>query len=139
VFDQLNLIVEDMDATLAFYRALGLGIEDDGRDWPPGSGARHVDIKLPNGTRLEFDNTPMVNMWRGNSSSSAVVIGFSVKSREAVDTLYTKLIVAGHKGVKPPHDAFWGARYAIVTDPSGNDVGLMSPIDPSKKSSMPTE
>ena len=26
----------------------------------------------------------------------------------------------------PPFDAFWAARYAVVADPDGNDVGLMS-------------
>jgi hypothetical protein len=25
------------------------------------------------------------------------------------------------------HDAFWGARYAIVGDPDRRDVGIMSP------------
>ena len=32
-----------------------------------------------------------------------------------------------------PYDAFWGARYAIVEDPDGNAVGLMSPIDPDRQ------
>jgi hypothetical protein len=27
-----------------------------------------------------------------------------------------------------------GARYAIVADPDGNDVGLMSPIEESRRS-----
>jgi uncharacterized glyoxalase superfamily protein PhnB len=28
-----------------------------------------------------------------------------------------------------PYDAFWGGRFAVVADPDGNEVGLMSPID----------
>jgi hypothetical protein len=36
-------------------------------------------------------------------------------------------------------DAFWGARYAIVADPDGNDVGLMSPIDESRRTWPPEE
>jgi hypothetical protein len=32
-------------------------------------------------------------------------------------------------GCQEPSDAFFGARYAAVRDPGGNDVGLMSPID----------
>ena len=28
-----------------------------------------------------------------------------------------------------PYDAFWGARYAVVSDPDGNGVGIMSPVD----------
>jgi uncharacterized glyoxalase superfamily protein PhnB len=37
---------------------------------------------------------------------------------------------AGHALIKPPHDAFWGARYALVRDPDGNVLGLMGPITP---------
>ena len=39
--------------------------------------------------------------------------------------------------MQPPHDAFWGARYAIVEDPDGIAVGLMSPISPDFKSVPP--
>jgi uncharacterized glyoxalase superfamily protein PhnB len=136
VFDQLNLVVEDVDAVIAFYRKLGLKIEDDGREWPPGSGARHIELEFPNGNRIEFDSASMAKVWRGDSKPG-VVIGFSVESRDAVDTLYANLVNSGHKTVKSPHDAFWGARYAIVKDPAGNDVGLMSPIDQSKRSKQP--
>lgn len=45
----------------------------------------------------------------------------------------------GHKGRQPPYDAFWGARYAIVADPDGNDVGLMSPLDEKRRTWPPTE
>jgi len=37
-----------------------------------------------------------------------------------------------------PYDAFWGARYAIVEDPDGNAVGLMSPIDPDRRTAPPS-
>jgi uncharacterized glyoxalase superfamily protein PhnB len=40
---------------------------------------------------------------------------------------------AGYLGLQPPFDAFWGARYAILEDPNGAAVGLMSPIDPEKR------
>jgi hypothetical protein len=39
--------------------------------------------------------------------------------------------------LQPPYDAFWGARYAIVEDPDGIAVGLMSPISPDFKSVPP--
>ena len=58
-------------------------------------------------------------------------------SREAVDEVYADLTAAGYVGLQPPHDAFWGARYAIVEDPDGIAVGLMSPISPDFKSVPP--
>ena len=41
---------------------------------------------------------------------------------------------AGYRGQQPPYDAFWGARYAVVEDPDGNAVGIMSPSDPDRRS-----
>ena len=57
------------------------------------------------------------------------MLGFSLASPEAVDEMYAELTGAGYRGHQPPYDAFWGARYAIVDDPDGNPVGLMSPIE----------
>jgi predicted enzyme related to lactoylglutathione lyase len=38
---------------------------------------------------------------------------------------------------QPPYDTFCGARYAILLDPDGNYVGLMSPPDPARRSAPP--
>jgi uncharacterized glyoxalase superfamily protein PhnB len=50
-----------------------------------------------------------------------------------VDEIYAGLTGAGYRGHQKPYDAFWGARYAIVEDPDGNAVGLMSPIEAEHK------
>ena len=56
--------------------------------------------------------------------SGRVVVGLRVETRAEVDRLYAVATAAGHPGLQPPHDAFWGARYAIVEDPDGLAVGL---------------
>jgi uncharacterized glyoxalase superfamily protein PhnB len=72
--------------------------------------------------------------WRdGGEHGKGVVVGFSLPSREAVDERYAALTAAGHAGRQPPYDAFWGSRYAVVQDPDGNDVGIMSPPDPARR------
>lgn len=43
----------------------------------------------------------------------------------------------GTRACTPPHDGFWGARYAIVEDPDGIAVCIMSAISPDKKSAPP--
>ena len=50
---------------------------------------------------------------------------------------YAELVAAGATTMHAPHDAFWGARYAIVTDPDGNHVGFMSPSDDAFRSRPP--
>ena len=129
VFDQVNLVVRDIDATVAFYRRLGLPVSDSGGDWPEGSGARHVEVEVGNGMSLEFDNMKSGTTWHRGISGPTAVLGFTVASREAVDELYAELTNAGAVGRQEPYDAFWGGRYAVVADPDGNDVGIMGPKD----------
>ncbi len=43
----------------------------------------------------------------------------------------------GHRSLHPPSDGFWGARYAIVEDPDGRAVGLMSPVEDRYRSAVP--
>ena len=125
ILNQLNLVVRDMDATLAFYRRLGLEI-----DAPPG--ADHVAVHLA-GILLEFDSSEFAPQWdsgySGDAGSGSVVIGFGLPSRDAVDATYAALLDAGGRARQPPYDAFWGARYAIVADPDARAVGLMSPVE----------
>jgi uncharacterized glyoxalase superfamily protein PhnB len=130
--NQLNIVARDFDRTLAFYRRLGVDIEESGG----GDGIRHVAVTLGNGLLLEFDNVELARMYnaaRRQGAGSGVVIGFSVATREAVDERYADLVAAGYEGRQPPWDAFWGARFAIVADPEGNDVGIMSPIEQARK------
>jgi hypothetical protein len=56
-------------------------------------------------------------------------------TRGDVDDVFHDMIGAGYRGLQEPHDAFWGARYAIIEDPDGIAVGLMSPVSPEKSRS----
>jgi uncharacterized glyoxalase superfamily protein PhnB len=111
-FDQVNLVVGDMDAALDFYRRLGVTIHG-APEWPPGSGARHAEADSVGEARFELDNHTMAAIWhvgwRQAAGGSRVVLGFSFASREAVDERYADLVGAGYVGRQPPYDAFWGA------------------------------
>jgi catechol 2,3-dioxygenase-like lactoylglutathione lyase family enzyme len=132
----LNLVVTDMAASVDFYRRLGVA---GAADIDP-SGA-HVQLRMPSGFSLELDTAESAQLWhagwRADPGRIAVVVGFSLPSRQSVDDRYAELTATGYAGRQPPFDAFWGARYAIVADPDGNDVGLMSPVDASRRSWPP--
>jgi uncharacterized glyoxalase superfamily protein PhnB len=134
----LNVIVGEMPASLDFYRRLGVTVPDAAA----GPGA-HVQLRMPGGFSLELDTAESARIWhagwRADPASTGVVIGFALPSREAVDERYAELTSAGYRGRQPPFDAFWGARYAIVADPDGNDVGLMSPVDEARRAWPPEE
>jgi uncharacterized glyoxalase superfamily protein PhnB len=91
---------------------------------------------MAGGVTVELDNVEMARIWHAgwrDKQGGGPVLGFSLPSRQAVDDCYAELTAAGATGRQPPCDAFWGSRYAIVEDPDGNDVGLMSPVDDKRK------
>jgi uncharacterized glyoxalase superfamily protein PhnB len=135
-FDQVNVVSADLKRSLAFYRLLGLDVPDAWR-------GDHASANFGEGLELDFDSTTFAQAWnegwRGRADlAGRVVIGFRLESREAVDARFATLVGAGHRGLQPPYDAFWGARYAIVEDPDGLAVGLMSPTDAEKRSMPPS-
>jgi catechol 2,3-dioxygenase-like lactoylglutathione lyase family enzyme len=130
VFDQFNLVVSDMEASTAFYRRLGITIPDTDAKWQ----AHHRTAETSGGLDLDFDGDAFARVWDHGWKGGMGVLGFKVSTRERVDELYDDLTGAGYNGQQPPYDAFWGARYAIVEDPDGNPVGLMSPVDPARRS-----
>lgn len=127
ILDQVNLVVSDMEATVKFYRRLGLDIPDT----DPAFQSHHRSAQMPGGIDFDIDSAEFARHWDNGWRSGATVIGFRLGSREQVDAIYTDLTSAGYAGQQEPYDAFWGARYAVVEDPDGNAVGLMSPVDPS--------
>jgi uncharacterized glyoxalase superfamily protein PhnB len=134
----LNVVVGDMVASLDFYRRLGIAVP------APGDAAgAHVQLKMPGGFSLELDTAESARLWhagwRADPASANVVLGFMLPDRQAVDDRYAELTAAGYRGRQPPFDAFWGARYAIVADPDGTDVGLMSPVEDSRRTWPPSQ
>jgi catechol 2,3-dioxygenase-like lactoylglutathione lyase family enzyme len=145
VLDQINLVCGDMDASLAFYRRLGVEIPD-AAVWRTPTGAHHVsagDRSADQAIDFDLDSTAFAQRWNSawkdrTDLRGRVVVGFGVSTRAAVDDVFRDMTSAGYRGLQEPHDAFWGARYAIIEDPDGIAVGVMSPISPDRKSPPPS-
>jgi catechol 2,3-dioxygenase-like lactoylglutathione lyase family enzyme len=135
--DQLSLVVRDVVASQAFYARLGVGFgEESDPIWA------HHHVTGPQGDvvplDLELDSTVFAPKWNvGWPGGPGVVLGFKVETRQDVDDLVAELRAQGVAVQQDPYDAFWGARYAIVSDPDGNGVGIMSPVDPAMRTAPP--
>ncbi len=144
MFSQLNIVSGDLAASIDFYRRLGVMIPDN-RVWRTATGAHHAsasDVAGPAGFDFDLDSAVFATKWnegwRGRQDlKGRVVVGFRVASRGEVDRLHAEMIVAGYRSLQVPYDAFWGARYAVVEDPNGVAVGLMSPRSADKRSVPP--
>jgi predicted lactoylglutathione lyase len=119
----IDLTVADVAKSAEFYRLLGYEVPNL---WEQGGVPHHVDIPdgpMLNSMQLTKGYDPA---WPG--VAGAVFI-HHVTSRALVDEQFAALTAAGYRSHLEPFDAFWGARYAIVDDPDGNHIGIMSPSD----------
>ena len=131
-FEAMGIVVSDMPRALAFYRKLGLefpeGSEDEG----------HVEAQLPGGLRYMLDTESVVKTfdpeWSRPSCGHAVGGAFKCDSPEEVDRVYGELLEAGGSPHKEPWDAFWGQRYAQLTDPDGTVIDLFAPLPDQQQS-----
>ncbi len=135
--DQVNLVVGDVRASRDFYVRLGLEFEQTDETWE----AHHVSAPAGDeapGIDLDLDSTSFAQVWdHGWPGGTGVVLGFKVGTRQEVDELVAELQSEGVPVQQDPYDAFWGARYAVVSDPDGNGVGIMSPVDPEMRTAPP--
>ena len=136
--DQVNLVVRDVEASRAFYARLGLDFGDE-RD--PVWAAHHVSAlggeNAPS-VDVDLDSETFATKWdEGWPGGAGIVLGFKVDTRDEVDELVAALAAAGATVQQHPYDAFWGARYAVVNDPDGLAVGIMSPVDATRRSPAP--
>ncbi len=132
--EQVNIVVRDMDAMAAFYVRLGLQLDPGRPEWSP----HHRNTGGRDGIDFDLDSPEFASSWNeGWPGGTGIVLGFRLAERDDVDRLYAGLTADGCASQQPPYDAFWGSRYAIVVDPDGNAVGLMSPADPARRSPPP--
>ena len=130
--DQVNIVVEDVAATVAFFEQLGLAVPG----YDPAWDVEHRSVTTPDGCDVDIDSVGFARWW-GGVEGPCVVVNLRCETRAEVDERYAALVGSGHAGLKEPWDAFWGARYAVVRGPGGNAIGLMSPIDAARRSDAP--
>ena len=124
----LYLFVSSIDESLAFYRLLGLSVERVSDSFGRASLGEEVILEL-GASALTSSYDPGYIAPPGISKGT---INFELESSEIVDERFRQLVDSGYAGYLEPIDALWQARFAIVLDPDGNQVGLHGPRNPSE-------
>ena len=120
----IGIVTSDIAESVRFYRLLGLEIPDP-------DGSPHHDVELPGGIRLMWDTAELIQQLypdREEPRGQRTALAFECASPAEVDETYARVVEAGFHGEKAPYDAFWGQRYANVTDPDGNVVDLFAAL-----------
>ncbi len=122
----VGLIVQDMKASVEFYRHVGLEI-------PPGSEEHPaVEIKMTGMSLLlharptDFDAHygEHVNVAAGTTGTYPQFLEFNLRERSAVEATYARLVGLGYRSYREPYEASFGPLFAMVYDPDGNLVLL---------------
>ena len=117
------LFVSDIDASLSFYNSLGMRVERVSDAF----GRTFIGDEVV----LELGTADLTASYDPRYVSPAQIskgtINFELGSRKAVDEKFEQLTASGYRAHLGPIDAIWQARFAIVLDPDGNQVGLHSP------------
>lgn len=123
--DMIGLVVSDIAASLRFYALLGLDVSADS------GGEPYVEVITPNGYRISWNSVEMAREldpgWE-EPRGQRISLAFKCSSAGEVDAVFGRIVAAGYAGHKPPWDAFWGQRYAVVVDPDGNTVDIFAPL-----------
>ena len=122
----IGLAVADMATSLSFYRRLGLEFPAGAENEP------HAEAELPGGVRLMIDTHASIASFDpdhrpGGAIKEGPSLAFLCADPAEVDSVHADLVAAGYPNVKDPWDAFWGQRYAVVSDPDGNSIDLFAP------------
>jgi uncharacterized glyoxalase superfamily protein PhnB len=123
--DMIGIVARDMARALQFYRLLGLDIAAGAE------AENHVEVITPNGYRIAWDTEELIKSLYPDwvePQGHRIGLAFKCDSPAAVDALYKRLTDSGFAGRKEPWDAFWGQRYATVSDPDDNSVDLFAPL-----------
>ena len=118
---QINMIVEDVEPCVSFYKAIGF-VET--YRTPPEGAAEHVEVRIPNLTlgissaRAARDDHELDISRDGNAVQVCLWC-------QDLDTAYEKMLQAGARVAREPRD-FQGGRLrnAWVLDPANNLVQL---------------
>ncbi|MDN5634850.1 MAG: VOC family protein [Brevibacterium sp.] len=129
--DAISIITADMPAAVQFYSSLCLDLVDGGADAPHtefSSGSLRLLLDTAQGM-LSIDPE-----WTRPTGGHRMSLTFDCSTAEAVDSTFAQL-TAGGAGADPvagvvhePWDAFWGQRYAVISDPDDNQVDLFAAL-----------
>jgi catechol 2,3-dioxygenase-like lactoylglutathione lyase family enzyme len=119
----IGLIVEDMEASLAFYRRLGLDVPSD-------ANSTHVEIEMAGGMMLFLDSQP--RRWDPGFKPSPLpkpetyrsLLEFYLDSEANVKQKFDEMVSHGYRSVRAPYQTSFDMCFAFLEDPDGNTILL---------------
>jgi PhnB protein len=129
------LTVKGAAEAIAFYQKAFGATENTRMPAQDGKRLMHACITIKHGAVMLSDEFPEYADCGAVSAPTpdrlaAVGVAIACDSPSDVDVTFARAIAAGCKETMAPHDAFWGARFAMLSDPFGHRWMLNAPLPP---------
>jgi len=111
----ITLGVRDMDATAAFYDALGWARVDT-KDGVIAFDLLGQTLGLYPLEKLAED----IGVDMGDLGHGATTLGYNTRTRDDVDAVIAKVAASGGTVLKPAQEVFWGGYHGYFRDPEGH-------------------
>jgi catechol 2,3-dioxygenase-like lactoylglutathione lyase family enzyme len=114
IISAVTLVTQDMARSVRFYESLGFVARD---------GASEAFTSFPVGPTW-------LNLIAATEPAAAPMPlwGRTIIHVDDVDTMYDRVLKAGHETETAPADAPWGERYFHVKDPDGHELSFAKPL-----------
>ncbi|MFE9956537.1 VOC family protein [Micromonospora sp. NPDC005299] len=121
----VNLYTHDIEAGIRFYRDL-LGFTETFRT-PTEGVPEHIELRL-GGFSVGLGTVEAAKRVHGVEAEPGRPAMVLVVWTHDVDEAFEKLVTAGVPAVQPPHDSGNNNRNALLRDPDGNLVEIVSKV-----------
>jgi len=131
-----HLIIDGAASAIEFYKKAFDAKEVRRSPAPDGKKLMHAEIKIGESRIFLCDEFPEMG---GNFRNPKALGGSSVTIHQYVknvDKVVEQAARAGATVKMPPMDAFWGDRYAVISDPFGHDWSFATHIKDVKPQEM---
>lgn len=123
---EINLVVEDLARSHAFYVAIGCALR------PVSEAGEETQAWLSDGgpVPVALHSTEFAAWWDSSEppvSPGSATIDLTLDSADEVDALLATVERAGGQVIAAARSMPWGQQYAIFADPDGYRWGLKSP------------
>ena len=121
----IGLFVTDMEKMVTFYRDI-IGLETSWKKGEPNAEFKTGECSLIMYGRKDFEKMTSQKYSYPNGNNGTMEIAFEMKTYDAVDKEYKRLIDLGVKSIFPPTTMEWGQRTSYIVDPEGNLIEIGS-------------
>jgi PhnB protein len=124
------LTVKGAADAIAFYQKAFGATEEMRMPAQDGKRVMHAHLNINGGALFLCDEFPEHGDYvpAPTNGKSPVAVALAFTKPADVDATYKKAVAAGAKGMLEPGDQFWGARFAMLTDPFGHRWMLDAPL-----------